>query len=111
MNAKIENVENKCKFIQTDITKPLDFANEYFNVIVSSQFIYCIEKQKRIPIFNEINRVLKKEGKIIFFESKSFIGWDINEVKNFFEEKRYTINIIPVKEFKKCVILIGQKTG
>lgn len=111
MNAKIENVENKCEFIQADITKPLDFANEYFNLIVSSQLIYCIEKQKRISIFNEINRVLKKEGKIIFFESKSFMGWDINEVKNFFEEKRYTINVTPAKKFKKCVILIGQKTG
>lgn len=109
VNAKIENVENKCEFIQTDITNPLNFSDEYFNIIVSSQFFYCIPHQKRLVIFQEIDRVLKKDGKIIFFESKSFMGWDINEVKRFFNNVGYNINIIPVKEFKKCCILVGQK--
>jgi ubiquinone/menaquinone biosynthesis C-methylase UbiE len=108
-NAKIENVEKKCEFIEVDATEPLNFSNNYFNIIVTSQFIYCIQKSKRIKIYKEINRVLKKGGKIIFFESKSFMGWDINEVKTYFENIGYKIKINPVKEFKKSCILVGKK--
>ena len=108
-NARIENVEKKCIFIQTDITKPLDFKDNYFDIIVASQFFYCIPHQKRMPVFQEINRVLKKGGKIIFFESKSFIKWKIEEVKDFFENIGYKIQLIPIDEFKKCCILYGEK--
>ena len=108
-NAKIENVENKCKFIQVDITNPLNFVNEYFNIIVSSQFFYCTPKKKRFAVFQEIDRVLKKGGKIIFFEGKAFINWNIDEVKNFFGSKGYKIELIPSNEFKTCCILYGQK--
>lgn len=108
-NSKIEDVEKKCKFIQIDITKPLDFPDNYFDIIVSSQFIYCISHQKRPAVFKEINRILKKGGKIIFFEYGSFLGWDINSVKEFFENIGYKIELIPVDEFKKCYILYGQK--
>lgn len=108
-NAKIENVEKKCKFIQTDITKSLDFTDNYFDIIVASQFFYCIPHQKRMQVFQEINRVLKKGGKIIFFESKSFIKWKIEEVKDFFENIGYKIQLIPIDEFKKCCILYGEK--
>jgi len=110
VNSKIENVEKKCKFIQTDITKPLNFPAEYFNIIVSSQFFYCIPHQKRLAVFQEIDRMLKKGGKIIFFESKSFLGWNMNEVKKFFEDAGYKIKLIPIDEFfKKCCILYGKK--
>jgi len=108
-NAKIENVEKKCIFIQTDITKSLDFKDNYFDIIVASQFFYCIPYQKRMLVFQEINRVLKKGGKIIFFESKSFIKWKIEEVKDFFENIGYKIQLIPIDEFKKCCILYGEK--
>lgn len=109
VNAKIENVEKKCRFIQADITKPLDFPDKYFNIIVSSQFFYCISPQKRLKVFQEIDRFLKKGGKIIFFESVSFMGWDIDEAKKYFKDIGYKIDILPVNEFKKCCILYGEK--
>ena len=108
-NAAIENVKNRCEFIQTDITKPFYFADKHVDIIVSSQFFYCISNKKRLEIFKEINRVLKKDGKIIFFESKSFIGWDINEIKKYFENIGYNIVLIPDENFKKCLILVGHK--
>lgn len=108
-NAIIENVENRCEFIQTDITKPLNFPDGHFNIIVSSQFFYCISNKKRLKIFKEINRVLKKDGIIIFFESKSFMGWNIHEIKRFFENIEYDIKLIPEKNFKNCLILVGYK--
>ncbi|NIP31102.1 MAG: methyltransferase domain-containing protein [Candidatus Dadabacteria bacterium] len=108
-NARIENVEKKCKFIESDITNPLKFKDEYFDIIVSSQLLYCIGKNKRPAVFHEIDRVLKKNGKIIFFESKSFLNWNIFEAKNFFENKGYKIKLIQSNEFKTCCILFGKK--
>jgi ubiquinone/menaquinone biosynthesis C-methylase UbiE len=108
-NAIIENVEDRCEFIQTDITKPFYFPDEHINIVVSSQFFYCIPDKKRLQIFNEINRVLKKDGTIIFFESKSFMGWNINEIRRFFEKIGYNITLISDENFKKCLILVGRK--
>jgi len=108
-NAKNENLEDKCKFIKADITKPLNFTDDFFDIIVSCQFFYCIDKNKRKNVYKEINRVLKKGGKIIFFESKFFRDWNINEMKNFFEKNKYKISLIPSKDFKKCYILYGEK--
>ena len=108
-NAKIENVSNKCSFIESDITNPLQFNDGYFDIIVSSQLIYCISKIKRPSVFQEIDRVLKKGGKIIFFESKSFLNWNIDEAKNFFENKKYKIEILQSDDFKTCCILFGKK--
>ena len=108
-NAKIKNVENKCEFIESDITNPLNFKDKNFDIIVSSQLLYCISKNKRPAVFQEVDRVLKKDGKIIFFESKSFLNWNINEAKNFFENKGYKIELTQTNEFKTCCILFGKK--
>ena len=35
----------------------------------------------------------KNNGKLIFFESKSFLSWNIKIVKDFFEKKDYTVDI------------------
>jgi len=109
INSKIEKVENKCKFVQTDVVKPLDFSDNFFDVVISSQFVYCISRKKRKKVFEEINRVLKKGGKIIFFESRSFINWDIYEAKNFFIKKGYNLQLLKSDEFKTCCLLIGKK--
>lgn len=108
-NLEIENVSDKCSFIESDILDPIDFNDQYFDVIVSSQLLYCITRDKRANVFKEIDRILKKGGKIIFFESKSFINWNIGEAKDYFQRKGYKIKIIPSNEFKTCCILYGQK--
>lgn len=108
-NTKIENVENKVEFIESDITNPFKFKDKYFDIVVSSQFLYCINKDKRSAVFEEIDRVLKKDGRIIFFESKSFWKWSITEAKDFFESKGYKIKIKQTNEFKTCCILFGKK--
>jgi len=108
-NAKIEKVEKKCEFITADITNPLEFQNEYFDVILSSQTLYCISEIKRIPTFKEINRVLKKNGKIILFEASHAPRWKMNNVKEYFIDIGYDIRIIKNSEFKTCQILVGQK--
>jgi len=108
-NVKIENLEKKCEFISADLLKPLNFSDEYFDIILSSQMLYCLPSEKRLTVYHEINRVLKKHGKIIFFESKAFMGWDIKELKNHFEKRGYQINIIKDEEYKSRCIFLGQK--
>ena len=109
INAEIENVDDKCEFIKSDIIKPLNFPDENFDIILSSQFLYCLPPQKRSLVLQEINRVLKKDGKIIFFESKSFLGWEINIAKSYFENMGYNIEITETKEFRKTCVLSGKK--
>ena len=109
INAKIENVEDKCEFIPADITKPFNYSDNYFDIILSCQSLYCLPNKNKKLTFQEINRVLKQDGKIIFFEAKSFLNWNINSVKNYFERIGYKIVIIPSKEFKGCCILSGKK--
>jgi ubiquinone/menaquinone biosynthesis C-methylase UbiE len=108
-NLKIEKMEKKCKLISSDLTKPLNFPDKHFDIILSSQTIYCLPPQKRLPVYKEINRVLKKDGKIIFFESKAYIGWDINDLKNYFEKQGYQINILPDEKYRGRCILFGKK--
>jgi len=108
-NAQIENVEKKSKFIKVDITKSLKFEDEYFDIVVSSQLLYCITKEKRGSVFKEVDRVLKKNGRIIFFESCSFMDWDINDAKSFFENKGYKTDVKQSNQFKTCCILLGKK--
>jgi len=108
-NADFENVKEKCEFAEHDIRKPLNFSNEFFDVVVSCQFFYCIDFKDRENVYREINRVLKKNGKIIFFESKSFKDWEIFDIKKFFENIGYKISIVPSKDFKNCCILFGTK--
>jgi ubiquinone/menaquinone biosynthesis C-methylase UbiE len=108
-NAKVENVEKKCKFYTRDITKSLDFENNSFDIILTSQVLYCVPKEKLNEVLNEIDRTLKKNGKIIFFETKSFLNWNLEDVKSYFENKNYKIKVLKTTEYKKFCILYGQK--
>lgn len=108
-NLIIENAKDKCSFVEADITNPLEFKDKCFDIIVSCQLLYCLDKQKRKNVYAELDRVLKNNGKIIFFESKSFLNWDINEVEDFFENKGYKIRILQSDVFKTCCILYGEK--
>lgn len=108
-NAKIELVDDKCKFITADITAKLDFPEKFFDIILSSQFWYCIPIKKHDQTFQNIDRILKTNGKIIFFEPISFFKWDINNLKKYFEKNGYNIRILRNKKFKRGCIFIGVK--
>lgn len=109
MNAKIENVEDRCVFISGDLTRSFDFPDCFFDVIVSSQVLPFISNQGQHDIFKEIDRVLKNGGKIIFFEPKLSRKWDIANVKEFFNNIKYDVEIIPIKEFIRSCIFFGKK--
>jgi ubiquinone/menaquinone biosynthesis C-methylase UbiE len=108
-NAKIESVEDKCKFMTVDITDKINFPNNFFDIILSSTSVYCIPKKDYIHTFETIDKILKINGKIIFFEPKSFLKWNINNVKEYFEKMGYCIKIFKNVEFKIMCILVGEK--
>jgi len=105
-NAKIEDVDKKCEFISGDFTKRLNFQDNYFDIISSFQSLHITPTKKQIQVFQEIDRVLKKGGIIIFFEPNHFFGWDVDDVKNYFANLGYTINIT---QLKTRVIFLGKK--
>jgi len=113
-NALLENVSDKCVFVSGSFTEKLEFPNNYFDIICSSQSLYFIRNSEhRKFLFDEINRILKKEGKFIFFEPKeNYSGWDINNVKTFFEKLGYHVDLSDIstpKRWKKQYILHGIK--
>jgi ubiquinone/menaquinone biosynthesis C-methylase UbiE len=108
-NAKIENVEDRCEFIKADITDKLSFPDNFFDIILTSQSLYCIPIKNHNSTFQQINRILKKNGKIIFFEPKFFFLWDIKKLKIYFEKIGYSIKIYKNGKFKRMCILAGDK--
>lgn len=91
-NVALESVQNRCVFINQNITEKLNFPDEYFDIICSSFSLYFIKNidQRRL-LYYEMNRTLKKRGKIILVEpKKSDTGWDVNSVKTFFKKIGYS---------------------
>jgi ubiquinone/menaquinone biosynthesis C-methylase UbiE len=108
-NAHIDHMEKRCTFIPYDLTKPLNFPDETFDLIVSSQFLYCVPIRKHQSTYQEIDRLLKPSGMLLFFESPSFLRWNIHEVQTFFERKGYVVRIIDQGRLKAGCILQGTK--
>lgn len=105
-NSKIESLNDRCIFMSGDFTKRLNFKDEFLNIITSFQSLHIISTEKQKQVFQEINRILKNEGKIIFFEPKQYLGWNINNVKKYYKNLGYDINII---QYKTRVIFYAMK--
>jgi ubiquinone/menaquinone biosynthesis C-methylase UbiE len=108
-NAEAERVADRCEFITADPARGLEFPDSFFDIILSGQFLYCLSPKERVKTFKEIDRLLKQDGRIIFFESKSFLSWSIEEVKKYFENIGYRVNIVPIEEYKQFCIFLGHK--
>ena len=106
-NARVEGVDKKCEFVTGDFTRRLNFQDGYFDIISSFQSLHIVPTQKQIQVFQEIDRILKKGGKIILFEPSHYLGWDVNDAKNYFTNLGYVINIT---QLKTRVIFFGTKS-
>lgn len=108
-NAVIEKQQNKTEFLEAELTQCFPFKTGSFDVIVSSQFLYCIPQKRLGFVLSEINRVLKPDGVLVFFESKRFFNWDFEYVINFFGEKGYKNKSISLDEFKGKMMYWARK--
>ena len=108
-NAVIEKQQNKTDFLEAELTKYFPFRNNSFDVVVASQFLYCVPQRKLKFVLSEINRVLKRGGVLVFFESKRFFTWDLDQVVHFFKQKGYEDKILNLNEFQNKVIFKARK--
>jgi len=108
-NARIENQQDKIIFVKSDLKRHFPFSNESYNVILSSQFLYCIPQKKIEKVLTEIDRDLKPSGKLIFFESKKFWNWDIAKIQLVFNRLGYHTHIHPLNNMPNKCIFIAKK--
>jgi ubiquinone/menaquinone biosynthesis C-methylase UbiE len=97
-NAITEGVADRCEFIIGDYTQKLDFPDEYFDIIISRQSLYLMPINKFLDVFQEVDRCLKKGGKIIFYETKVYKKWNIFNAERFFKNKEYEVKILRPRE-------------
>ena len=108
-NMIIEKQKDKIFLIKSDLKNNFPFLNNSFDIVMSSQFLYCIPTRNLNDILNEIDRILKPSGKIVFFESKSFLNWNIGHIKVFFDNMNYSTSIFSFEKMPNKCVFCGQK--
>ena len=77
--------------------------NFFFNTLNQAKKNMIIEKQKD-KIF-----LIKSDLKIVFFESKSFLNWNIGHIKVFFDNMNYSTSIFSFEKMPNKCVFCGQK--
>lgn len=104
-NVNIEHVQDTVEFVRADLLKPFPFDSGFFDVVVSSQFLYCISSNQINHVLSEIDRVLKSQGRLVFFETIRFFNWNVKSVIKFFQENGYQMETDTLDYFSnKCMI-------
>lgn len=75
--ADENGLSDKMKFIVADASSTFPFADETFDAIVSIDSINHLKARDKV--FNEFNRVLKKDGKLLFTDAVVITGILTNE--------------------------------
>ncbi|MEO8209709.1 MAG: class I SAM-dependent methyltransferase [bacterium] len=84
-----EKVGDKATVIKANLNLPLDlFKDEEFDVITSSMVIHYLKDWR--SLFSEFNRILKKEGVLIFSTSHPFEEFYNHSDGNYFETELLT---------------------
>jgi len=108
-NASLEHQLNHILFVKSDLQKQFPFSHHSFDLVLSSQFLYCIPSKHLHQVLSEVDRVVKPSGQLIFFESKKFFQWNILQVKSFFEKIGYHTQIYTLKNMSNKCIFIARK--
>ena len=76
--------EVKQKLLKANLNLPLDmFADEEFDLVISSMVIHYIKDWRQL--FSEFNRVLKKDGILIFSSDHPVATYNLFPESNYFE--------------------------
>jgi len=108
-NASIEHQQDKIVLVKSDLKGHFPFKDHSFDVVLSSQFLYCIPQKDMLTVLEEINRVLKPSGQLVFFESEKFLNWDVANIQAFFESKGYQTNRYHLENMANKSIFIALK--
>ncbi len=79
-----EKVGNRVKVLKANLNQPLDFLkDEEFDIVISSMVIHYIKDWQML--FSEFNRVLKKNGVLIFSTDNPVAMYSLFPDGNYFE--------------------------
>lgn len=77
-------IGDKARLVLADLNKPLNmFNDESFDVILSSLALHYIEDWT--SVLSEFNRILKKNGELIFSVHHPFMDYTVFNKENYFE--------------------------
>jgi len=108
---RIKGKEDKISLVVGDFHK-FDFPDNYFDFIVFSAALHHVPEENYPVIFNELHRVLKRDGKIIAIREPiipKLIFWRKWEVKRKEKKNKSTENIYSLKQWGKLFELNGFK--
>jgi ubiquinone/menaquinone biosynthesis C-methylase UbiE len=78
---------NQATLYLADLNEPLEFLKDStFDIIVSPLVIHYIKDLKKL--FNEFNRILKKDGVFVFSTSHPYFDYQYYKSKNYFSKEK-----------------------
>ena len=80
------NLEEKIELKIEDISKELDYEDETFDYVYARLVFHYLDNQKLTNTLNEINRILKKDGKF-FVVVRSLNAWEAKLDGSSYDEK------------------------
>ena len=86
VNHAQKRLKNKAKIIKADISEKLDFVEDNsIDVIVASLVLHYVNNW--LPVFEEFQRILKKDGMIVFSVHHPHADWLWFESENYFKKE------------------------
>ncbi|MFY4776671.1 class I SAM-dependent methyltransferase [Metabacillus sp. RGM 3146] len=83
-----KRLNGRARLLSHDLSEPLPFQDNEFDLIVSSLTLHYLEDWQ--PIFEEFNRVLKQGGTLLFSTHHPFMDFVNFKCDNYFEKKQLT---------------------
>jgi len=81
-----KRVDDKADIIQADLNEPLDFLKDgSMDIVVSSLTLHYLKDWDRI--MKEFNRILNKEGSLVFSVHHPFMDYSYFDVDDYFETR------------------------
>ena len=80
------NLEERIELKIEDISEKLDYKNETFDYVYARLVLHYLDNQKLTNALNEINRILKKNGKF-FVVVRSVNAWEAKLEGSSYDEK------------------------
>ncbi len=78
-----KRVGGKAKVIRADLNEPLDFIqDESMDIVLSSLALHYLKDWN--PVMREFNRILKKEGELVFSVHHPFMDFTVFKRENYF---------------------------
>jgi SAM-dependent methyltransferase len=77
-----ERLSNKARVLQADLSKPLEFPGEAFDLIICSLVMHYLKYWR--PALREFSRVLRRQGLLVLSTHHPFMDWQQFKTESYF---------------------------